>query len=65
MKTHKEFKFTYVNNGTPYEFKALKEVYDPATKKRQNLLDIHRDLVKMANSPRVFILDHTGKVLDV
>lgn len=65
MKTYKELKFTFINSGTPYEFKALKEVYDPTTKTRRSQLDIHRDLVKSANSPLVYILDHTGKVLDV
>lgn len=61
----KEPKFTFVSFGTNYEFNTRKIVYDPMTKSRQNLLDIHRDLVRLADSPQVYILDHTGMVLSV
>ena len=61
----KERIFTFVNNGQTYQFKALKEVYDHQVKKRQTLLDVHRDLVRLADSPRTYILDDSGIELKV
>lgn len=65
MKIQKELRFTFFSAGTPHQFKALKESYDPMTKSRRTQLDIHRDLVRQANRPDVFILDQTGKVLEI
>ncbi len=61
----KEPRFTFFNGGTPYEFKAFRQVYDPNAKARRSLFDMHRDMVRELNRPDVYILDHNGIMVTV
>lgn len=56
-------RYTIFNYGTPHSFNPLKKVINPYTNKEGVLLDVHKEKVKEAKDPLVFIVDETGQIV--
>ena len=61
--TRKDLFFTFVSDGTPHEFSAFNMMLCPFQQKKRYALDVYRDWVAHRNSPTVYIVDNTGKIL--
>lgn len=50
-------RLTYMNHGTPFEFKADKMTKHPNGKRGATMLQVHAELALAANDENVYILD--------
>lgn len=53
-------RYTFFNSGSYFIFHAKAKIF-PNTDKEISMLDYHKDLVRMYNSPDCYILDNYGK----